>query len=497
MTFQGFVTRFDDWLNPIAVKEMRQAVKGRFIAWTLMIFLLIQLIIIGAVLMLSEDLGQDFNIGRNTFMGLLGVLLATCLLFLPAFTALRLSSEKSGNKVDLFFITSLRPIQIIWGKFSAGLVLTLLFFSVCMPFMTLTYLLRGLDLPSMFILLGFDFLVVAGCIQFGILVASLPGGAIARGARFLGGLFVLIFILQSTLMASMGMLFAGVGSSIASWDFWGPALTVTAFVLMGIGLLFILSVTIITPRSANKAFAARVYLLFIWLVSGVIAGIWSIVTSGYDPIWFWMIAMVLLFCVTLFVAICERQKWGPRIVRTIPRRRIFRIPAFFLYSGAANGIALSAVMIGLTILVTFWFGRIFAVGGKLRPDYEHAFVIAGGLALYAFCYALTALIIKRVFFANSTRANITAIIALLLLVAGTVVPMVIGFLLRPGPWRKLSPQWYIANPGILFWEKHMWSECLTFTGIWAAGVFAVTLPWFIRQVRAFKPTLKDEGQGTS
>jgi len=493
MALSSFLSRFDDWINPIAVKEMRQAVKGKFIAWILMIFLLTQLVIIGAVLILSEDLGQDFNIGRSVFTGLLAVLLGTCLFFLPAFIALRLSSEKSGNNVDLFFITTLKPIQIIWGKFSAALILTLLFFSTCMPFMTLTYLLRGLDLPSVFILLALDFLVVAGCIQFGILLACLPGKVITRGIRFLGGLFVLLIVFQSTLMMSFGMMYEGVGSSIGSWDFWGPALTVAAFILMGIGLLFILSVTIITPGSANRALVGRIYLLFMWLASGAIAGIWSFATGDENPIQFWMVAMVLLFCATMFVAICERQKWGPRIVRTIPQRKILRIPAFLLYSGAAGGIALSIFMIVATILATILFLKdLLSYSGSIYNSVPNFFVIAIGLALYAFCYSQTALIVKRVFFANSSRPDMTALVALLLLVVGSVIPMVIGFLLRPEPWLKLSPQWYLGNPFVLFWETDIWPESFKFTSIWAVGVFAVTLPWFIRQVRSFKPALQTQ-----
>ena len=77
MGFSTFMSRADDWINPIAVKEMRQAVKGKVVAGVFMIFLLIQLVIIGGALILREDIGQDFNVGRSILMGLLGVLLGT------------------------------------------------------------------------------------------------------------------------------------------------------------------------------------------------------------------------------------------------------------------------------------------------------------------------------------------------------------------------------------------------------------------------------------
>ena len=43
--------------------------------------------------------------------------------------------------------------------------ITVLIFSACMPFMVFTYWLRGIDLPSIFVLLVFCFLVVAATVQ--------------------------------------------------------------------------------------------------------------------------------------------------------------------------------------------------------------------------------------------------------------------------------------------------------------------------------------------
>ena len=47
--------RLADLINPIAVKEMRQAVKSKLVAWVLMLFLLVQLVVIAVVLVFSEE----------------------------------------------------------------------------------------------------------------------------------------------------------------------------------------------------------------------------------------------------------------------------------------------------------------------------------------------------------------------------------------------------------------------------------------------------------
>lgn len=488
MSMPVFFPGIEDRINPIAVKEMRQAVKGKTIIWALMFFLAIQLVIIGAVLVLSEDIQQNFSVGRGIFSGLLGVLMAVCLLLLPAYTGFRVSSERSETNVDLFFITTLKPTSIIFGKTAAAMVITILFFSASLPFMTLTYLLRGLDVPSMLILLALDFLIVTGAIQFGIFLGCLPGGLMNRIIRGLIGLGALMSIFQMTLVISIGFLSSGIGSSIGSWGFWGGALTVTAFILLGIGALFILAATAITPKSANRAIGMRIYLFIVWIVTAVIAGIWSVETADVYPMLAWMITITLLLCGNLFSSISERLEWGPRILRQIPRNPVLRPGAFLLFSGASGGIVYSIILIAATILLTFIFINL-GFSSLLYGNTVHTFMVGVCIGLYALCYALTALTIRRVFFRHSSRTDITTLIVTLLIIAGTAVPAVIGFLSRTNSWERLSPMWYIGSPFVVIWWKDMWYECLAFTGIWAVCVIAITLPWIINQFRSFKPVL--------
>ncbi|MBN2021134.1 MAG: hypothetical protein JW749_13025 [Sedimentisphaerales bacterium] len=488
-----FFTAIQDRMNPIAVKEMRQAVKGRTIIWAFLFFLIIQLVIIGAVLVLHENIQSDFNVGRGIFSGLLGVLMAVCMLLLPAYAGFRISSERSENNVDLFFITTLKPTSIIFGKSFASAALTILFFSASLPFMTLTYLLRGLDVPSMLILLALDFLIVIASIQFGIFMGCLPGGLMSRIVRGLIGLGILMSIFQTTMVISLSLLFHGVGSSFGTWEFWSKALTIAAFILLGTGMLFILSVTVITPKSANRAVGMRIYLFIVWIVTAFIFGLWAVSTRDEDTVLFWMIAITILLCINLFVSVSERLDWGPRVKRQIPRNVFIRIFTFPFFSGASGGLIYSVILIAATILVTFSSVNS-GFFGKLDNDATHAFMVGVSVGLYTFCYALTALTIRRIFFRNSTRADITGLIITLLIVAGTVIPTMVGFMLRTQSWRRLSPMWFIGNPFVVVGWKEMWPACLAFSGIWAVCVIAVTLPWLISQFRSFRPVLTDTPQ---
>src|SRR5690348_12129733 len=152
--------RFDDLLNPIAVKELRQAVKSRIVMSAMMLFLLIQLAILLLTLWFDDQPSADLvnlEAGRSIFQILQGFLLGTCMLLVPVYAGIRLAAEHSDTNVDLLFISTLRPRGIIAGKLQASVVLILLIFSACAPFMTFTYLLRGIDIPSIVVILSLDF----------------------------------------------------------------------------------------------------------------------------------------------------------------------------------------------------------------------------------------------------------------------------------------------------------------------------------------------------
>ena len=99
----------------------------------------------------------------------------TLMLLVPAYAAIRLAGERSDHNVDLLFISTLRPRSIIAGKFFAALVLAILVFSTCAPFMTFTYLLRGIDIPTILIVLGFDLLGMLLSTIIALFVAAVPG----------------------------------------------------------------------------------------------------------------------------------------------------------------------------------------------------------------------------------------------------------------------------------------------------------------------------------
>ena len=88
------------------------------------------------------------------FTAFMVILAGASIFFIPLYTGVRVAAERQENNPDLLYVTTLSPARIIFGKFLCSAYLVLLFFSACMPFMAFTNLLRGMDLPTVFYILG-------------------------------------------------------------------------------------------------------------------------------------------------------------------------------------------------------------------------------------------------------------------------------------------------------------------------------------------------------
>ena len=480
--------KMNDRLNPIVVKELRQAVQGKFLIVVVICFLCIQLLTMGIFLITDESISESFDAGLKIFPVLLWNLLATCVLFVPAYTGFRLISERADANVDLLFITTLRPRSIIWGKFLAAIILTVLLYSACMPFMTFTYLLRGIDLPSIFILLTLDFVVVAVGIQCAILIGCIPAN---RGLKVILGVvwLVIIFVgLNIITLFSMFLLDFGIGSQLDSWKFWRGALGVLVGGGAFIGFLALLSIALISPLSTNRALPVRIFVTATWLLTAIGAAIWSIGVNGLTPITVWAILNILLYSIGLFVAVSEREHLGRRVRRTIPRKWLLRPLAFLFYSGDASGVAWSSLMIILTLL---FMGIWLIIFPQMQTeDNIEAIGALACLGLYAFSYALGASLIRRRFLAYRVTGAYTWVIALILLgVTTTIIPLLLFFLY--GEWNK---EWLVASPlgPLLFSDTEGFvSNSIAIASVCAIFVGVLSLPWFIRRIGDFRPLRKE------
>ncbi|MEE4355809.1 MAG: hypothetical protein V2I97_05020 [Desulfococcaceae bacterium] len=471
----------DDHLNPIVVRELRQAVQSRLLAGILMLFLLIMLLAMAAAVttdsFLSAANHRTGGMGRDTFEALFGILVFATILFVPGYTGIRMGMERSAENMDLLFSTAISPGAVIRGKLYAGMVISLLFFSVCLPFMTFTYFLRGVDLPSVFITLSMAFIGITAAIQFALCMGCNSSNRLAGMVLILITFGLLISGGSAIMGTAKDMLRSGIGSRIGTGDFWMTASLGLLLTGLFMGLFYVLAKANISPSSANRALGIRLYICSVWLICGGLAFAYGHHYRIYAGVEVWFFFSVSVFCFAFLYAVSEKDELSPRVRAAIPRMKILRIPAFFLYSGAASGIAWIFLMTGLTFLIMFF--QKDSIPGISSKDLK----IAAGFFLYSCSYAQTGLFIRRTLLARWVRTKYTWIVVLCVLLTVCISPFLYSALISSSS----RPNVLLGNV-FSFINKPRKTEHFSFALTWVLLISGLNFPWFIRQMSEFLPS---------
>ena len=468
--------RLDDAINPIVVKEMRQAARGRFLVGLLIFYLAAQLLALGTYLMSSGidtlDLLSGREHGAEAFSLLLGVLMFVLLLCLPIYAAVRFAVERSGDGLALLFVSTLSPRRIVAGKLASNLLLGALLLAAGAPYLLFTYFLRGIDLGTMLDFLAYTALGTLFAVSLGIFLAALPFERLLRLLVGLGGLFFLgwIFLLGVAILvegASSGSLF-GAANRWARLSFVG-------IVLLLVGLFFQLTVSLISPAASDRARPVRQYLVVAWLASGATI----LAMSARDPSFLrgWTLCWVWVFSLALLAAVGSRDLPSRRVVAKVPRRAVLRWPWLLLTTGTFPGLLFGVVMLILTLLV----------GLAQGPWSKHWMLV--GVAAQALAYCLFGLELHRRFLHRWVERSATGVVVLATLAALSLVPLMIGFLLFPDHLGRSSVEmslFLLFNP-VAFGEGRLGGAAVAFSVGWAGLMVALSLPRLRSLAAGYRP----------
>ncbi len=501
-TFARWKSHFINWreweLNPIVVKELRQAVRSWAVTGMLFLFLVV-LLGTAIVMLLTQSFENEISsvMGSPIFGAFSGILTLASVVFIPLYIGVRVAAERQDNNIDLLYVTTLTPGRIIRGKFFCGAYVALLFVSCCMPFMTFTTLLRGVDLPTIFFSLLVLFMIVCLIVQATIFFACLP---ISKALKILLALIVFVGMFVSGISLTFSSVFfmrAGVGTSMSDPNFW-IAFFSMAIVMIGIGLLlYFLSVALISPPSANRALPVRVYLSFVWLLGAVIAFYWTQKSGEMQVILAWTIPSLVTLFIALVVVVSNEDELSLRVLRAVPKNPLKRALAFLFYNGAAGGVVWNALLMALTFLFSLAILKTGAVprlmGSRSRltrtmsqEDFDDFFTSVLSLLLYGFAYALAGLWIHRRFLSRRP-AKLAGLFAVLL-PAGYAIVLYFGlFFINRLSWKTVES----LQPGNMFNVYALKDpQQKTVHLFFAVAMFlifcALNLKWFSRQARRFQ-----------
>lgn len=326
-----FLKNADDYINPIAVKELRQSVRSRYIIVLLQMYLVIQALIVGWFFLFTDQ--ETISNGSGLFTALVALLFITCVICVPVYTSIRLTNEM--RDVDLMFSTSLTPMQTMRGKFEGGVILSLLLFSAAAPFLSLTYLMRGLDLSTIFVYIYLSFFTIQTLNCFALLFGTLK---LQPAIRIIIGCFF-GFLLLSFLSGIVSSSLLSVSTFSNTYEF----ITFLIFSFLGYfflgGSMLLLAACAISPETSSRMTRIRIFIAICIVLAYLVGGIYAWLESNHEPILVAEIFSFLSIAIFACVGICERTRRSVRQIRQIPQNFLLKILAYPLFTGAGSALA--------------------------------------------------------------------------------------------------------------------------------------------------------------
>lgn len=333
---ERWIERGSEKLNPILVKEARQALKSNQFAVT---FTLLLICAWGWSLLGVTFLSTNISIGPSGTDMLIGyvIILIVPLLIIVPFSAFRsLAAEREDGTFELLSITALSARQIITGKLGSAVLQMVIYFSALSPCVAFTYLLRGVDVFTILLALGYSFVISLLLSVFGLLVATITRArhwqVLLSVALILGLVFVTIVWGYTVAgMAYFGMV--GYDSS----EFWISMVAVLTGGFSFFVLFLYAAAGNISFASDNRSTRLRVVMLGqqgLWL--GWMLYLWMR-TSVNDALGFALFIAGLYWGVAGALMTGESAQLSPRTKRSLPQSFLGRALCTWFNPGSGTG----------------------------------------------------------------------------------------------------------------------------------------------------------------
>jgi len=397
-----WLDRIDRWceqigdaVNPIMVKEARQALKSRqfVITFSALLFVALAWTIIGSLSMMPQIYTSPS--APRMLTGYYFVLAVPMLLVVPMAAYRSLEGEIDDGTLELLSISALGPWQIVLGKLASAMLQMALYFVALFPCFAYAYNLRGVDLPTIFLILG---ILLVSAIM--LTIASLFMAAISSSRT--GRITSLFVVVASLLMAQWGL-----GALVVDLITFGNpllkeqlffAVTATLALSLSLGnLLLTVTAAQLTPESENRSTRIRIAML---LIGAVVIGLDALALqtlerNALEPIVLVSISLGLLWTVAGSMMAAESPIQTPRIRRELPQSFLARCTLTWLTPGPAAGLVFAVTNI-VTLLslniVGIWVlrGRSAWMPGAAWMM-EH-FLIACGAYLIGFLVSVRVIV---------------------------------------------------------------------------------------------------------
>ncbi|HAY81086.1 MAG TPA: hypothetical protein DCY79_14870 [Planctomycetaceae bacterium] len=347
--FEWQLERLAERLNPILIKEARQALKSRQFVVTFS-------------LLLGFGWGWTFlGVGlwhETVFYGALGVemligyyfVLSVPLLLVVPFSAFRsLAAEREDGTFELVSITALTSRQIVTGKLGSAVLQMIVYYSALSPAIVFTYMLRGIDVLTICLILLSTFLVSLFLSAIGLLLATVTRSR--NWQVFLSVVFLLSLVTMGIWWSSMIMAMLYSPLPYDEHVFWAVVLCLVSFVVSFMALVIRAAAGQITFASENRATVLRIMLVvqqLMWI--GWMTYFWIdmaapeilVIMIAFGGI-YWAIAGALMSG--------ETAELSPRARRELPQSVLGRTALTWFNPGSGTGYVFAILNMSVLVLV--------------------------------------------------------------------------------------------------------------------------------------------------
>ncbi|QEG40294.1 ABC transporter permease [Roseimaritima ulvae] len=342
----GWVDRASEkasgWLNPILIKEARQALKSK--QFVITFFSLLACSWIWTVMGIVANSPDVYYVssGQDMLYGYYFVLAIPMLGMVPLVAHRSLAAEIDDGTFEMLAITKLSSMRIVLGKLNSAMLQMLIYFAAVVPGLAFSYLLRGVNMPTLLMMVLVIFFAAMLVTTFGLLIATLASHrawqvvallgvlAVVVGAQFLCGAFCLEAILEED-----------AGSIPEAWLFTG------VFGLVGAGcmVLFVKAAAArIAPVTENRSTGLRwsmFALQLLWVFAIVFIPLYYASTEysyiDAEPINFGMMVVCGYWLLMGSLMLAESPELSPRVQRTLPSTFFGRMFLLWFNPGPGTG----------------------------------------------------------------------------------------------------------------------------------------------------------------
>ena len=480
--------RASGWLNPILIKEARQALKSKQFLITFFSLLMCSWLwtILGIVLQTPDV--YFIPTGETMLYGFYFVLAIPMLGMVPLVAHRSLAAEIDDGTFEMLAITKLSSMRIVLGKLNSAMLQMLIYFAAVVPGLAFSYLLRGVNMPTMVMLVIVVFFSAMLLTTFGLLVATLASHRAWQALALLAVIGVVLiaqFICGAVCLD--GILGTDVGSESEAW------FVLAAFVLVGATcmVLFIKAAAArIAPVTENRSTGLRWWMFLqqlVWIFTFAYLTFYNFGDPGFrsaEPMHFAMIVIAGYWCLMGTLMLAESPELSPRVQRGLPSTFAGRMLKLWFNPGPGTGFMFATCSGVTAMLVIGIFLSIpelvdFSSSSK-TASMTMALLLSGYLLFYLGTVRLLVMLLHLIL----RRTFVVPIVVLAaVLFAGVIIPFLARVVLAGGMSGSHSmidlPNWGWTIERA-FWPGVGWEfGLLAFT---AGGlVFALNLLLFFRE----------------